>query len=107
MLERFWVKMEALILGLKILLPPFLVLNFIPVMIWMERKGSAYFQDRRGPNRAHILGIRLGGMIHNLADVIKLFTKEEFFPQGAHRFYFVLAPLLTMFIYLVTTAVIP
>ncbi len=92
---------------IKVVAIPVIVLNFLPLLIWMERKGAAYFQDRRGPNRANIFGIRLGGMIHNLADVIKLLTKEEFFPAGANRFYFVLAPFLTLFIYIVTSAVIP
>ena len=91
----------------KVLIVPLIVLNIIPVLIWLERKAAAYIQDRRGPNRANIFGIRLGGMIHNIADVIKLLTKEEFFPAGANRFYFVLAPFLTMFIYFITTAVIP
>ena len=99
--------MDLLISLIKVIAIPFVVLNLIPLLIWMERKGAAYFQDRRGPNRASIFGIRLGGMIHNLADVIKLMTKEEFFPAGANKFYFVLAPFLTMFIYFITTAVIP
>lgn len=99
--------MDLCIALIKVVTIPVIVLNFIPLLIWMERKGAAYFQDRRGPNRASIFGVRLGGMIHNLADVIKLITKEEFFPAGANRFYFVLAPFLTLFIYTVTTAVIP
>lgn len=99
--------MEFLITIAKIAVVLGIVQTFVLVLIWMERKGAAYFQDRRGPNRASILGIRLGGFIHNFADAIKLFTKEEFFPQGANRFYFIVAPLITMFIYFVTTAVIP
>lgn len=99
--------MDILIALVKAIAVPFLVLNFIPVLIWMERKGAAYFQDRRGPNRASIFGVRLGGMIHNLADVVKLLTKEEFFPAGANRFYFVLAPFIVLFVYIITTAVIP
>ncbi len=91
----------------KIIIIPVLVLNLIPLLIWMERKGAAYIQDRRGPNRANILGIRLGGMVHNFADVIKLLTKEENLPDGANRFYFYLAPFLAMFVSFVTVAVIP
>ncbi len=98
---------EILLALIKVIVIPVIVLNFLPVLIWMERKGAAYFQDRRGPNRAHILGVRLGGMIHNIADVIKLLTKEEFFPTKANRFYFVLAPFTILFIYIITTAVIP
>lgn len=92
---------------IKVVVVSLIVLNCIPLVVWMERKGAAYFQDRRGPNRAQIFGVRLGGMLHNLADVIKLLTKEEFIPKGANRFYFVAAPLLLLFVYLVTTAVIP
>lgn len=98
---------ETLLALIKVIAIPVVVLNFLPLLIWMERKGAAYFQDRRGPNRAHILGVRLGGMIHNVADVIKLFTKEEFFPAKANRFYFVLAPFTIFFIYTITMAVIP
>ena len=99
--------LDAVILGLKILIPPILVLNFIPLMIWFERKGSAYIQERRGPNRANILGIRLGGIIHNFADVIKLLTKEDIIPANANRFYFILAPMIAIFVAVATVAVIP
>ncbi|MBI2981613.1 MAG: NADH-quinone oxidoreductase subunit H, partial [Deltaproteobacteria bacterium] len=99
--------MEIIASLIKVVLIPVMILNFIPLLIWIERKGAAYIQDRRGPNRASILGIRLGGMIHNIADVVKLLTKEEFIPAGANRFYFILAPFLTLFIYTVTGAVIP
>ncbi len=84
-----------------------LVLNFIPLLIWFERKGSAYIQDRRGPNRAAILGIRLGGMLHNIADVIKLLTKEDIIPARANKFFYVLAPMLAIFVASVTIAIVP
>ena len=38
-----------------------LIMGFVPALIWAERKGSAFIQDRTGPNRAGILGIRLAG----------------------------------------------
>src|SRR3990167_7361433 len=99
--------MDILIFILKIVIPPVLVLNFIPLMIWFERKGSAYIQERRGPNRAHILGIRLGGIIHNFADVIKLITKEDIIPANVNRLYFIGAPLIAIFVGIVTIAVVP
>ncbi len=102
-----FLNQDLIIAIVKVILIPVVVLNLIPLLIWMERKGAAYFQDRRGPNRASIFGVRLGGMIHNFADVIKLLTKEEFFPVGANRFYFILAPGIVFFIYVVTTAIIP
>ncbi len=83
------------------------VLNFIPLLIWFERKGSAYIQDRRGPNRANILGIRLGGMLHNICDVLKLMTKEDIIPTNVNKFLFHLAPMIAIFVASVTIGVIP
>lgn len=83
------------------------VLNFIPLLIWFERKGAAYIQDRRGPNRAAIFGIRLGGMLHNIADVVKLLTKEDIIPTNAHKFLYILAPIIAIFVASVTIAIVP
>lgn len=83
------------------------ILSLVPVLIWFERKGAAYFQDRRGPNRAHILGIRLGGVIHSISDVVKLLTKEDIVVAKANKFFYILAPMLTMSVALSTLGVIP
>ena len=90
-------------------IPWLFVLNMIPPMIWMERKGSAYIQDRNGPERAYIpgLGLRLAGLVHNLADVVKLATKEELLPRHVNRTFYVLAPMLSMSVALTVGAVIP
>lgn len=69
---------------------------------WGERKVAALLQDRIGPNRAGPIGI-----LQPLADGGKLFFKEGFIPAGAERFLFVLGPSITMFIALITGAVIP
>lgn len=67
-----------------------------------ERKVAAFIQDRLGPNRAGPWGI-----LQPLADGIKLFFKEEFMPNTADKFLYILGPALTMFIALLTSAVIP
>lgn len=92
---------------LKIIVPFLIIFNIIPLLIWVERKGSAYIQDRRGPNRADFFGIRLGGLLHSLADVIKLVTKEDIIPNNVHRVFYILAPFLSLGIACVTYAVIP
>ena len=57
---------------------------FAPVLTWVERKQSAIMQDRIGANRADIMGLRAIGLFHIMADGIKMFTKEDFIPQGAN-----------------------
>ncbi|MBS1536045.1 MAG: NADH-quinone oxidoreductase subunit NuoH [Bacteroidetes bacterium] len=67
-----------------------------------ERKIAAWLQDRIGPNRAGI-----GGIFQPLADGLKLFSKEEFFPNTPNRFLFVVGPAIAMSTALMTSAVIP
>ncbi|MBD3222675.1 NADH-quinone oxidoreductase subunit H [bacterium] len=84
-----------------------LIMGLVPVLIWAERKGSAFIQDRTGPNRAGVLGIRLAGLIHPIADVIKLLAKEDVVPAMRHKFLYALAPMLVMIVAMSTYAVIP
>ena len=83
------------------------VLNFAGFHTWVERKQSALIQDRIGANRADIFGFRLLGLFHGLADVLKMFTKEDLVPQGADRTLHTLAPLFSVFFALVAFAAIP
>ncbi|MBK8803008.1 MAG: NADH-quinone oxidoreductase subunit H [Fibrobacteres bacterium] len=88
----------------------FIPLCLIPICIFMERKGASLMQDRYGPNRANIPllgGIRLFGFVQNLPDGIKLFTKENFIPRGAHTFWYLLAPMIPLAVALLTPSVIP
>ncbi|HEX5033977.1 MAG TPA: complex I subunit 1 family protein [bacterium] len=96
-----------LAITLKILVPFLILMQILPFLIWLERKGAAYIQDRRGPNRASILGLRLGGLIHSLADVVKLVFKEDIYPNQANKFVYALAPFLAMAVACMTFAVIP
>lgn len=69
---------------------------------WAERKVAAYLQDRVGPNRAG-----WGGLLQPLADGMKLFAKEEFFPNTPNRFLFIVGPAIAMSTALMTSAVMP
>jgi NADH-quinone oxidoreductase subunit H len=67
-----------------------------------ERKLAAWFQDRRGPNRAGP-----GGILQPVADGIKNFMKEETNPADADRWLFLLAPALAFIPAMLTWAVLP
>ncbi|MEI7500206.1 MAG: NADH-quinone oxidoreductase subunit NuoH [Bacteroidota bacterium] len=89
----------------KILLASFILVLSLVVAMYstlIERKVAGWFQDRHGPNRAGPWGL-----LQPLADGIKLFFKEEFMPNSADKFLYILGPSLTMFIALLTSAVIP
>ena len=65
-----------------------------PIITWVERKQSALMQDRIGANRASVAGATLIGLMHPLADVIKLLVKEDVVPAGTNRVLHLLAPAL-------------
>ncbi len=83
------------------------VLNLGGLLTWVERKQSAVMQDRVGANRASILGLRLWGLFHPLADAVKMLTKEDFMPARADRVLFQAAPFVSLFFALVAFATIP
>jgi NADH-quinone oxidoreductase subunit H len=82
-------------------------LSLLPVLIWFERKGAAFIQDRAGPNRAAIFGVRLAGLVHNISDVVKLLMKEMMIPPHVNKTYFMIAPVLGFTFILSAFAVIP
>ena len=72
------------------------------VLVFMERKVSAYMQIRVGPNR---VGFR--GTAQTLADTVKLLVKEGLTPDGADKFLFNLAPFIVMIGAMLLMAPIP
>lgn len=79
----------------------FILLN-IMYLIYLERKFSAFLQQRLGPNR---LGPR--GLFQTFADVVKLLGKEDIVPDKADRWVFRLASLLVMIPALLIYVVLP
>ncbi|HVT19244.1 MAG TPA: NADH-quinone oxidoreductase subunit NuoH [Thermoanaerobaculia bacterium] len=79
-----------------------LLLNVVPIMVWVERRGSALMQDRPGPNR-------LGpfGLIQPLADALKFMFKEDVTPAAVDRPLYLMAPVLGLLPALTTFSVIP
>lgn len=80
---------------------------FAPLMTWIERKQSAVMQDRIGANRADVGGVAFLGLLHPLADVLKLLTKEDVVPAGANRVLHMLAPMIAAVPAIAAFAVIP
>ncbi len=92
----------------NILVVIILSLGGVPVLVWLERRVAGFIQDRSGPNRCHIGGIRLGGLIQSFADMLKLVFKEDLLPAHVkNRFYFSLAPTIVLFCSILTFSIIP
>src|SRR6058998_3504064 len=79
---------------------PLLVMVAYAVLV--ERKISAFIQDRIGPNRVGPWGI-----LQPLADGLKFILKEDFTPEHVRKVYFWIAPAIAMIPALLTIAVIP
>jgi len=71
-------------------------------LIWFERRLLAVWQDRYGPNRVGPFGL-----LQVLADMIKIFAKEDWTPPFADRTVFVLAPAVILATVLMSFAVVP
>ena len=80
---------------------------FAPLLTYVERKQSAFMQDRVGANRADIFGIRAFGLFHIITDALKLIVKEDFIPSGADRVLHTLAPFIAVVPALIAFSVIP
>jgi NADH-quinone oxidoreductase subunit H len=86
----------------KVLVIFLVVLVTVAMLTLLERKVSAWMQDRLGPNR-----VGPGGLLQPAADGLKNILKEETSPVEANRTFFRLAPMLSITPAMVTFAVIP
>jgi NADH-quinone oxidoreductase subunit H len=78
------------------------MLSASALMIWVERRLLALWQNRAGPNRVGPLG--LGQVV---ADMVKILTKQDWTPPFADKPIFVLAPMIIMVTTLLSIAVVP
>ena len=83
-------------------------LVFVPVLVWLERRVAGFIQDRLGPNRCHIGGVRLGGLVQSFADMLKLVFKEDYRPNSVkEKKLFTLAPVIVFVSAYLSFMVIP
>lgn len=92
-----------------------IILGFVSYTVYAERKVCAFIQDRVGPNRVGVPLTLLGmkkdlpflGLGQPIADALKLLLKENFIPASVNKFYYYIAPKLTMIPPILVLAVLP
>jgi NADH-quinone oxidoreductase subunit H len=87
---------------LKMLFVFTVVMIGVALLTLMERKVSAWMQNRHGPNR-----VGWSGLLQPAADGVKNILKEETYPALANRWLFFLAPAMSFIPALLLSAVIP
>lgn len=78
------------------------VMAVVTYLTWVERRVSAFMQDRLGPNR-----VGPYGLLQPFADAVKFIYKEDLIPAQVYRPVFILAPAVSLIPALITFAVIP
>lgn len=76
---------------IKTVLVFLMMVQAVPILVWLERRGSGFIQNRFGPNRVGPLGL-----MQLLADAVKFLTKEDFFPEKGNSFMFYMAPIFAL-----------
>lgn len=82
---------EITINAVKLIVIFLLMVQAVPILVWVERRGSAFIQNRLGPNRVGPLGL-----MQLLADAVKFLNKEDFLPRKAVRMLFYTAPVYAL-----------
>ncbi len=78
------------------------ILVSVAMIVWLDRRVWGLVQKRKGPN---VVGPF--GLLQTLADALKYIFKEIIIPASANKVVFILAPIVTMTLALVSWAVIP
>jgi NADH-quinone oxidoreductase subunit H len=93
---------ELVTMGAKIALIVVVLLQVVPIMVWVERRGSAMLQNRLGPNRIGPLGL-----LQSLVDAVKMMFKEDRPTGHVNKFYYRIAPVVSLIPSFMTFAAIP
>ena len=87
---------------LIIVLTLLVMVTIAAMLIWVERRLLALWQDRYGPNRVGPFGL-----LQVVADVLKIFSKEDWVAPFADKTVFIIAPTIVMITVLMSFAIIP
>ena len=98
-MEYFTIIIQEIYKILFLLVP---VLVSVALIVWLDRRVWAFVQKRQGPN---VVGPF--GLLQSLADALKYIFKEIIIPASSNKVIFILAPIVTMTLALVSWAVIP
>jgi len=99
MIENLNILMTVVYKIFLLLIP---ILTAVAIIVWLDRRVWAFVQKRRGPN---VVGPF--GLFQSLADALKYIFKEIIIPASANKIIFILAPIVTMTLALISWAVIP
>lgn len=83
--------LEVTINAVKLVLIFLAMVQAVPILVWLERRGSAFIQNRFGPNRVGPLGL-----LQLLADAVKFLFKEDFIPQKGIKLLYYAAPVVAL-----------
>ena len=106
----------SLLLIVAILIPGLIIFLLMTVnaivAVYMERKISAFMQDRLGPMEVGLFGFKggkkfWGGIGQTIADAVKLLAKEDIIPKDADRFMMMLAPFIIFIASFITFIGVP
>ena len=98
-MEYFSIILQEVYKILFLLVP---VLVSVAMVVWLDRRVWAFVQKRQGPNVVGPLGL-----LQSLADALKYIFKEIIIPSSSNKVIFILAPIVTMTLALISWAVIP
>lgn len=91
MMDMGSTPLEITINLVKTVLVFLMMVQLVPILVWVERRGSAFIQNRFGPNRIGPLGL-----LQLLADAVKFLTKEDFVPDKGNKYLFYAAPIFAL-----------
>lgn len=95
-------SLEVTLMFVKVAIVLTGLLLTVPIMLFVERRGSALIQNRLGPNRMGPFGL-----FQAACDVLKFIFKEDRAPEHVNKFYYTIAPWIAVIPAFMTFAVIP